>query len=39
MLKLSYQPIFEFAAPDGKTLRGEAGRHSHTNSYPVESQH
>jgi Protein of unknown function (DUF3592) len=34
----SYQPIFEFAAPDGTTLRGEAGSYGQTNRYPVGSQ-
>ena len=34
----SYQPIFEFEAPDGSKLRGEAGSYGHTNEYPVGSQ-
>jgi len=36
--KISYQPIFEFAAQDGTILRGYAGSYGHTNSYPVGSQ-
>lgn len=38
MQQFSYQPIFEFAALDGTTLRGEAGSYGHTNRYPVGSQ-
>jgi uncharacterized protein DUF3592 len=34
----SYQPIFEFAAPDGTTLRGAAGSYGQSNRYPVGSQ-
>lgn len=36
--KYSYQPIFEFAAPDGTTLRGAAGSYGQSNRYPVGSQ-
>lgn len=34
----SYQPIFEFTAPDGARLRGGAGNYGNTNPYPVGSQ-
>lgn len=34
----TYQPIFEFAAPDGTTLRGAAGSFGQTDRYPVGSQ-
>lgn len=34
----SYQPIFEFAAPDRTTLRGAAGSYGQSNRYPVGSQ-
>ncbi|WP_323770737.1 DUF3592 domain-containing protein [Antarctobacter sp.] len=36
--KFSYQPIYEFAAPDGLLLRGEAGSYDHTNGTMVGSQ-
>jgi len=36
--KYSYQPIIEFAAPDGTTLRGEAGNYRHACRYPAGSQ-
>lgn len=38
MQKTLYQPIFEFAAPDGTTLRGAAGSYGQSNRYPVGSQ-
>ena len=31
----SYQQVFEFAAPDGRLLRGVAGSYNHQNSMPV----
>ncbi|MEL6737101.1 MAG: DUF3592 domain-containing protein [Pseudomonadota bacterium] len=33
--QFSYQPIFEFAAPDGQVLRGAAGSYGNTNRYTV----
>jgi hypothetical protein len=36
--RYSYQPIFEFEAPDGTMLRGEAGSYGHTNDSPVGTQ-
>ncbi|MEM9678115.1 MAG: DUF3592 domain-containing protein [Pseudomonadota bacterium] len=33
--QFSYQPIFEFAAPDGQVLRSAAGSYGNTNRYTV----
>ena len=33
--QFSYQPIFEFAAPDGMVLRGAAASYGNTNRYAV----
>ncbi|MEM1040530.1 MAG: DUF3592 domain-containing protein [Pseudomonadota bacterium] len=33
--QFSYQPIFEFAAPNGTVLRGEAGSYGNTNRHAV----
>jgi hypothetical protein len=38
MHRYSYQPIFEFEAPDGTMLRGEAGSYGYTDKYPAGTQ-